>query len=390
MAGVIVALVAAGASLIAVINLVFSTEILAGLGLHDGPPAPGIDTDTVIVIPANDEAAIIGKNLARLRQQLVPGHRILVVADNCSDDTATAARAGGADVIVRDDRSRTGKGYALAYARDHLIADAPDIVVVLDADCTAEQGCIARLVHLALTQDRPVQAVSLLSPDLCAPPMVQVSNFAFAVKNRLRNGGLYRLTGRGLLTGTGMAFPWHLFRSASLATNNVVEDLALGLDLSARGRPPMFVPGAVVWSAASNTGGTLKQRTRWEGGFLSTSVRQSAPMIGRALRAGDPRSLWQGLSLLVPPLSLLAVANILAATVALAIWPLLGSPVPLLIIAASGGVACVTIGMAWRRMGRPYLSVAAARTIPLYVLWKLPLYLNVLKRSPRAWLRSGR
>ena len=70
------------------------------------------------VIPAHDEESTVGEALEALRPQLAPGDRLLVVADNCSDDTAEVARRGGAEVATRDDRERRGKGHALRFGLD--------------------------------------------------------------------------------------------------------------------------------------------------------------------------------------------------------------------------------------------------------------------------------
>lgn len=59
-----------------------------------GPPAPTV----TVLVPAHDEGARILATLAGLREQTLRPDRVLVVADNCSDDTATLARAAGAEV----------------------------------------------------------------------------------------------------------------------------------------------------------------------------------------------------------------------------------------------------------------------------------------------------
>ena len=232
--------------------------------------------------------------------------------------------------------------------------------------------------------------MNLLRPDLKAAPMVQVSNFAFLLKNLVRQRGLARLGGRVNLTGTGMAFPWPIFAAAPLATDDVVEDLGLGIDLSASGRPPLLASDATVWSGASTTEGTLKQRTRWEGGFLSTSLRRALPLAMRGLVHGDLRLAWSGLSLAVPPLALLAMLDGAALFIAAGLALAGASTVPAIILALAGIAAAVSVVVVWRRFGRAYLSPASAARLPLYVLWKLPMYIGLAKRRPKAWLRSGR
>lgn len=59
-----------------------------------------------VLIPAHDEAATIGAALASLRAQERPPERVVVVADNCTDDTADIARGLGAHVVVT--RGNTG------------------------------------------------------------------------------------------------------------------------------------------------------------------------------------------------------------------------------------------------------------------------------------------
>mgnify|MGYP000939570251 CR=1 FL=1 len=49
-----------------------------------------------ILVPAHDEAQSIENTLAELMQAVDAGMRVLVVADNCSDDTAKRAAIAGA------------------------------------------------------------------------------------------------------------------------------------------------------------------------------------------------------------------------------------------------------------------------------------------------------
>lgn len=366
----------------------FAVEVIAGLAALPRRQRTGGEASAAIVMPAHDEGTIIAETLRRLLPELPAGFRVLVVADNCRDDTAALARAAGAEVIERSDAARRGKGYALAHARDHLAATPPAVVMVLDADGGTDRASLEAMA--AAARERPVQAVNLLRPDLTAAPMVQVSNFAFVVKNLVRQRGLFRLARRANLTGTGMAFPWAIFRDAPLATADIVEDLALGLDLARRGTLPVFAPDATVWSAASSTEGTLKQRTRWEGGFLATSRRRALPAMAAALRRGSARDLWAGLSLAIPPLTLLLLLDGAALT-ALGVLALAdASPWPFGVLAGLVAVATGALAVAWWRVGRPFLSPRAAARLPLYMLWKVPLYLRLLTRGPTGWLRAGR
>jgi hypothetical protein len=217
-----------------------------------------------------------------------------------------------------------------------------------------------------------------------------VSNFAFLLKNRVRQRGLQRIVGGVHLTGTGMAFPWPIFREAELATSNIVEDLNLGLSLWAKGQAPLLHHEAKVWSAASNPGGTIAQRTRWEGGFLATAREFALPLIGRSFVNADARRLWLGMNLLIPPLALLAVLNLVAAVTNVAAISMGGEHGPLLLLALSIGSLVIGVAVSWFSVGRDFLAVKSLLLIPIYVAWKLPMYVRIAAGRPSTWLRSGR
>jgi len=141
----------------------------------------------------------------------------------------------------------------LLHGRAILAIDPPDVVIVLDADCVPEPGALARLAHDAAATGRSVQASYLIEPCPTASPMVQISGFAFLVKNLVRQAGLARIGAPVVLTGSGMAFPWADFVAAPLATDDIVEDLAIGIALARGGMSPCFDPAACIWSPVKNS-----------------------------------------------------------------------------------------------------------------------------------------
>ena len=60
-----------------------------------------------VIIAARNESAVLPELIRSIRQQNYPAELIdiLVVADNCTDDTAQAARDAGAIVFERQDLS---------------------------------------------------------------------------------------------------------------------------------------------------------------------------------------------------------------------------------------------------------------------------------------------
>jgi glycosyltransferase involved in cell wall biosynthesis len=197
-----------------------------------------------VLIPAHNEASIIVATIGSVLPQLSTLDRLLVVADNCLDETAAIASAAGAQVIERSDTTRRGKGYALDFGVRHLGTDATEVAVIVDADCQVAAGALDRLARRCVRSRRPVQALYLMYARNGAGFRTRIAQFAWIVKNKIRPLGLHRLGLPCQLMGTGMAFPWSCLATGSLATGHLVEDLKLGIDL-ARGRAPALLPRGV-------------------------------------------------------------------------------------------------------------------------------------------------
>ncbi len=374
-------------------TLAFLVETFLGL-FPNRHTAAGAELErpvsTAVLIPAHDEALIIADALAMLRAQVPDGTRILVVADNCSDNTADIARASGAEVVERTDPERRGKGYALDFGRKHLRASAPEVVVVLDADCTIDRISLVRLASVAMSRQAAAQARYLLEPSRQAAPMVQISSFAFMVKNFIRQRGAARLGAAAILTGTGMAFPWPMFDELSFS-GGIVEDLDLTIDLAARGLNPLFVPEAVVLSMPAPVSAGMMQRDRWERGFVSAAKQSIGPILKKFASSAKASLLWLALHLLTPPLALLMVIASLCAALLILLHILAGmSLAPLLIHASLLVIVGILVGAAWMTNGREYMSLRTVLKIPLYILWKLPIYARILIGAEKLWNRTDR
>jgi cellulose synthase/poly-beta-1,6-N-acetylglucosamine synthase-like glycosyltransferase len=348
---------------------VLALQVLAALpGYRERPMPGGRRPSAAVLVPAHDEAAGIAETLRSIAPQLAPGDRLLVVADNCSDDTAAIAAAAGAEVLERRDLQRRGKGYALAFGIRHLEMNPADVLIVIDADCRVAPGTIERLARTAAAAGRPVQALYEMRSDAGGG----LAEFAWRVKNHVRPLGYRRLGLPCQLMGTGMAIPWGLVDAGLLASGEIVEDMALGLELARRGAPPLFCPEASVTSVFPATAAAAaQQRTRWEHGHLGLILR--APRFVRA----DVKLIALLLDLCVPPLALLFL--VLTALLALS-WAFVFH---LLLLGAA-------VLLAWAAYSRDVLPLAKLACAPLYAAAKLPLYVRFLLRRQVAWVRTTR
>jgi Glycosyltransferase like family 2 len=344
-----------------------------------------------VLIPAHNEQLLIGRTLQRLLPQITDADRVLVVADNCTDKTAPIARSHGVEVLERHDTENRGKGFALAAGVAHLAADPPDVVIVFDADCDAEAGMVDILSRTAVSTGRPVQALYLMDPPASAGPGGLISALAFLVKNQVRARAMHRVGLPVLLTGTGMAFPWELIRDAPLATDNIVEDLALGLTFAVAGRGPVYAESARVNGRLPNSSAAAAtQRTRWEHGYLHTILTQCPRLVWKGVGGLRPDLLLVALDLAVPPLALLVFSGLVAAAVSLVGAWLSGTWWAALPLGLAAGAAGVGLCLAWAVFARKRFSLRAMASVPVYVLKKLPIYAGFLWHRQRAWVRTER
>ncbi|MDT8311862.1 MAG: glycosyltransferase family 2 protein, partial [Methylophaga sp.] len=237
--------------------------------------------DILVLIPAHDEMLVIGNTLDMLLPQLKSTDRLLVVADNCHDDTASIVTARQQQVMIRNNTQQVGKSYALAFGMDAIRDKPPAILLIVDADCQVLPDFIEQIRQQVMRTGLPAQADNLMYPPADVPisVSVKISAFAVLVKNRIRMHGMNQLAGHVPLLGTGMAFPWQTIESMPLANAEIAEDIYLGLQLVLKQQGAQFAANAALVSALPTDNETQKgQRERWEQGHIDL-IRRMLPSL---------------------------------------------------------------------------------------------------------------
>lgn len=154
----------AACSLAAVPALVYALETLLASTKrdHGGPASRPAGLRVAILLPAHNEAAGIAASIRSVREQMHATDQVLVVADNCTDDTAQVARAAGATVLERHNDTLRGKGYALDHGISHLKTSPPDMVIMLDADSVLHPGGLDELIAACQAHGAPIQSRYLM------------------------------------------------------------------------------------------------------------------------------------------------------------------------------------------------------------------------------------
>lgn len=347
--------------------------------------------ETAVLIPAHNEAVNISETIKALLSQVSSNKNIIVIADNCTDDTAQHARDLGVTVIERFNNEDKGKGYALDYGVNFLSKmETPDVLMIVDADCIVAKDFVEKVSKACITYKRPIQSDYLMTFPEPKALKEKVAELAWIVKNKVRPLG-YSIIGLPCqLMGTGMAFIWGDIKQCNLANGNLVEDMQLGLELAEAGKPPYYLSDTYVTSVfPSSAEGISTQRRRWEHGHINVILKNS-PKLLKAFFKCNVRFFMMLLDLCIPPLALLMILLLSAifitgvANVAYGYTNTYYYASTLLII------FLLTIFVAWLSYGRETIKLRELVLAPLVLLKKLPLYVGFIFNRQTDWVRSKR
>lgn len=335
-----------------------------------------------LLVPAHNEAVNIETTVRNLVEAASADGAadVVVIADNCTDDTAMLARVFGARVIERFDVMR-GKGHALEFAFKVLLEQDYSWVIVVDADSTLEPGFVPAMRDAMLADRNALQACYLSrAGSRVRSRVARLAQWGF---NLVRPLGRSRLGFSSGIFGNGFALRCELLRRIPYTAHSVVEDLEYHLRLVSAGEKVHFVPAArVVGEIADTTMGARIQRTRWEGGRLLMLREQALPLFARTLR-GNTAAFEVLSDLLLLPLGMhvfLLCLALTAGSTGMLAW------VP--------GVLAVAVYLTAILVRGPTTAsdVSALLLSPLYLVWKLSLLPATLLHSQRSalWVRSTR
>lgn len=363
---------------------------LAALTLGSLLPARALSGDAAacgklaVVVPAHDEEAGIASCVASLRACTPPpnGARIVVVADNCGDRTAERAREAGAEVRVRTDATRRGKGYALELVFGELLAD-PEVeaVLVVDADTRVEPDFLVANARAFGGRADATQCRYLVgNPE--ASRRARLMNVALLGFHVARPRARQRFGLSVGIFGNGFGLHRRVLERLPYTAHSVVEDLEYHLMMVREGFRVRFLEETAVYADVPTTEEGLRtQRSRWEGGRFRM-IREQAPALAREVLRGR-------LELTEPlgELLLLPLATHVGVLLGVLVVPF---PPTQLYAAASLGVVATHVASALR--GGAVEDVRALAGVPLYVaekLVRLPATL-LASRKDQAWVRTRR
>ena len=348
--------------------------------------ADASDFGLAVVIPAHNEELLITTCVESLVTSSGENVRIYVVAHNCSDATAARAAAAGAQVLILNDEVG-GKGTALDYGFNYVLAQGADAVLVIDADSIVSEN-LTRVVASRLAAGAAALQCRYQVANAETNPRTRLAALAFLGMNVLRPRGRDRLGLSCGIFGNGFALAAATLRTVPYTANSLVEDLEYHLHLIAANLRVQFVDQATVFgempesSAAATT-----QRARWEGGRLLMRRQWTLPLL-KEVAGGHLHMLEPLLDLMALPLATegallvgIVLCGWLASSGALLGYGLIGIATLLLYV-----VVAALVGPS------PTRTLTALASAPGYLFWKLLMIprTRLAARSGAAWVRTRR
>jgi glycosyltransferase involved in cell wall biosynthesis len=344
-----------------------------------------------MLIPAHDEELLVGRAIDSLHQAHYArdARQVFVVADNCSDGTASVARAHGATVYERHDPALKGKGFALDWLVGQVLEEHPahDAFVILDADCIVAPNFLEAL-DARLSAGSQVVQVYYTVLNVQESPLAALRAAALAAVHYLRPRGKSALALSCGLKGTGMCFAAPILRRFGWTWFGLAEDVEFHLNLVKAGVRVDFAPE--TWVAADMPT-TLRQansqNTRWERGRLELLKSHVPGLLWEGLRRRRAMQVDAALEQLVPPLSVPIAGGAAILVCGMALDLRVPSVLAALVL---GGLAWHVVAalLLVRAPAHAYVALAYA---PIYVAWKVGLYARSLFPDPTTkWVRTPR
>lgn len=345
-----------------------------------------------VIVPAHNEASMIERCLASLRKLDWPAthFRLLVVADNCNDATASMARAAGALVLERDDATLCGKGYALRLGFEHSCESGwADAVAIVDADTEVSPNLLEAFAARIEAGAGAVQAhYGVLNPaESWRTRLMAIAHGAF---HSLRSLARERLRLSCGVRGNGWCVTHRTLVEVPYCAFSLTEDLEYGITLGLAGHRVHYA-GEAYANADMATGEMIarRQRQRWEDGRFDLLRAQAVPLLLAAIRSSNRVCLDLALDLLVLPLTYV-VLNVIALIAAAGLASLWHAPLLLWLWPGVISVACLLLYVlrGWQLSGRGAAGLVDLLAAPVFILWKL---LQVLRGHDRGeWAPTRR
>ncbi|MGL6225054.1 MAG: glycosyltransferase family 2 protein [Thermoguttaceae bacterium] len=383
-----------------------------------------------LLVPAHNESNGLQPVLTNLQSLQYPSDlfSIIVLADNCTDDTAQIAKNCGILCLERFDSEKRGKGEALVWAIPQVLESGQnhnrsqnqnfgqnpnpnqdqnpsqnqnsianvrtDAVMIVDADCFLDPDTLLAC-NAALEQGHKALQIANLVGNSDASFRCYAMSLARVIECLLYYWPKSRLGLSVPLLGTGMLLHREILEKFPWCCGGIAEDMEYSFVLLKNNVIPQFLGEVGLTSPFPVDSKTLEvQRSRWVFGGLKTMKESLLTLMQLGMKRRDIRLIDAGISAVYTsrPVVLAQVAlsllfSLLAVCLAPSKWSLslLGlTGLTIVLYSLYILLGIYVLGLNRKRFG--YLLF-----LPVFVCNYLTITLkSLLFRRPKTWERTPR
>jgi cellulose synthase/poly-beta-1,6-N-acetylglucosamine synthase-like glycosyltransferase len=263
-----------------------------------------------VLVAAHNEELVVGNIIKNLKSLNYPKdmYDILVIADNCDDNTARVALENGALVYERFDDVKRGKGYSLEWMFEKIykMGGKYDAVCIFDADNLASPNFLLEMNKQLCMGHKVIQGY-LDSKNPSDSWIAANNSIAFWIGNRLFQLPRYYMGLSCVLGGTGLVVSIDVLKDIGWGATCLTEDLEFTLKLVLKGMKVYWAHDAIIYDEKPLTlQQSWKQRTRWMQGQCDCIIRFFKDLLVKGFRDKDFTAFDIALYLIQP---IIAVIN---------------------------------------------------------------------------------
>ena len=282
--------------------------------LKDKPIIEAKQNRFMAIIPAHNEAAVVGNLVESLKNQDYPKelYDVYVIADNCTDNTAEIARKAGAIVYERFDEEKKTKGFALQwFLAQKIKEDAPyDAFCIFDADNVADKNFLKAMNKKLCQGENVVQGYR----DIKNPTDNWITaGYAifYWMMNRFYHLARYNLGLSPLLNGTGFMVRFDIIKPTGWDTKTLTEDIEFSLKNIIEGRKLGWATDAIVYDEQPTSfKQSWSQRERWTVGHIQC-MKEYTGLLALAVKEKKTLMNFDGLLYILGSIPMFVITIIL-------------------------------------------------------------------------------
>ena len=271
------------------------------------------------IIAARNEQAVIGNLINSIKQQNYPAELIdvIVVADNCTDDTAQIAREHGAICYERFNNMLVGKGYALDYCFNKIVEQFGDYTAydgyfIFDADNVIDKNYVKEMNKVF---DRGYNVITSYRNSKNYDTNWITSGYSlwFIREAKYLNNPRMMLKTSCAVSGTGF-----LVNSSIIKKNNgwkfnlLTEDIQFSVVNILEGEKIGYCESAMFYDEHPTTfQQSWNQRMRWSKGFYQVMFRYGRELIAMMFKKREMFVSCYDMFMTLAPATLLSIGCIL-------------------------------------------------------------------------------